>query len=138
MLHCFNEFMNNNDVFEKEIEKHWLDKKTSYLNKYTLSKLFDSNYFNINEKVSGWNQFLNKFSTPLLDVSDSYLELKPENSFDVYFSDNGFKIFADKLVNNLNGVSVKKHEDNDDDKIVVFKVINTFPAYYISVFEDLH
>lgn len=138
MLHCFNEFMNNNDVFEKEIEKHWLDKKTSYINKYNLSKLFESNYFNINKKVSGWNRFLNEFSTPLLDVSDSYLELKPQNSFDVYFSDNGFDIFSDKLVNNQEGVSVNKHEDNDDEEIVVFKVINTFPAYYISVFEDLH
>tara|TARA_B110000285_G_C15140769_1_gene630640 strand:- start:678 stop:4388 length:3711 start_codon:yes stop_codon:yes gene_type:complete len=136
MLHCFNEFMNRNDVFEQEIEKHWLDKKTSYLNKYTLSKLFDSNYFNINEKVSGWNNFLKKYSTPLLDVSDSYLELKPENSFHVYFSDNGFDFFSDELENNMNGVSVNKHEDNNE--IVVFRVFNTFPAYYISVFEDLH
>ena len=43
MLHYFNEFMNRNDVFEQEIEKHWIDKKTSYLNKYTLSNLFDNN-----------------------------------------------------------------------------------------------
>jgi C1A family cysteine protease len=136
MLHYFNEFMNRNNVFEQEIENHWIDKKISYLDKYTLSNLFDKNYFNINEKVSGWNQFLKVFSVPLLDVSDSYLELKPEESFDVYFSDNGFRIFSDQLVNSMNHVNVHKHENNDE--ITIFRFVNTFPAYYITCFEHLH
>lgn len=136
MLHYFNEFMNRNDVFEQEIEKHWIDKKISYLDKYTLSNLFDKNCFNINEKVSDWNQFLKVFSAPLLDVSDSYLELKPEESFDVYFSDNGFRIFSDQLVNSMNYVNVNNHEDNHE--MTIFRFVNTFPAYYISCFEHLH
>ena len=136
MLDYYNEFLSRNDLFEQEIEKHWTEKKTSYLNKYTLSNLFENNYFNINEKVGGWNEFLKIFSNPLLDVSDSYLELKAEKSFDVYFSNNGFRIFADQLVNSMNDVNVNNHQNNDE--IIVFRFTNTFPAYYISCFEHLH
>ena len=136
MLHYFNEFMNRNDVLEQEIEQHWIDKKTSYLDKYTLSNLFDNNYFNIKEKVKGWNEFLKIFSTSLLDVSDSYPVDKPEKGFDVYFSDNGFRIFSDQLVNSMNHVNVHKHENNDE--ITIFRFVNTFPAYYITCFEHLH
>jgi C1A family cysteine protease len=136
MLYYFNEFMNRNNVFEREVETHWDDRKDSYLNKYTLSDLFDNNYFNINEKVNGWNNFLKRYSTQLLEVSDSYLEMKPEKSFDVYYSDNGFKVFSDQLIRNMSGVNVSKHENNDE--ITIFRFVNTFPAYYISCFEHLH
>ena len=58
----------------------------------------------------------------------------------MYFSDNGFRIFSDQLVNTMNYVNVNNHEDNheDNDEMTIFRFVNTFPAYYISCFEHLH
>ena len=132
LLYYFMEFMKSNNIFESDVDTHWSDKKKSYLKKYTLSNLFDNNFFN-NEKVIRWNKFLMRFSTPLLDVSDSYLE-KPERSTDIYISDNGFKKFSDRFIDTYNDINIHKHEDND--RITIFKFVNTFPACYISCFED--
>jgi len=54
----------------------------------------------------------------------------------VYFSDNGFRVFSDQLVNSMNYVNVNNHEDNDE--MTIFRFVNKFPAYYISCFEHLH
>jgi hypothetical protein len=135
MLHYFNEFIVQNNAFEDDITTHWAKRKDLYLKEYSLSELFDKNWFKITD-IKRWSSFLKKYSTPLLDVSQSYLEITPVSSFFVYFSDNGFKKVSDQLADNRNDIKVHSHEDND--RMTIFRCINTFPAYYITCFNHLH
>ena len=115
---------------------YWIEKKDSYLNQYTLAELLKNNYFDINNKVDGWNKFLKTFSNPLLRVEDQNLSLPIEETIEVSFNDKSFIPFTEDLNQSINNVSITPH--TNDNEITVFRFLNTFSASQIECFRDFH
>ena len=134
MVEYLQSYINGNHIFEKEIETHFEDKKSRYINKYTLSNLFQNNYFNIQQKTDDWNNFLVTFSSPLLSVIDVNPNLKINKVNHVYCSNKGFSPFITTLNQELGSVTDNKHDNEDD--LIVFRFISGFPAYFIEYFND--
>ena len=130
------EFMKGVNLFEEEMKLYWSDKKGSYLNQYTLAELLKNNYFDINNKVDGWNKFLKTFSNPLLRVDDQNLSLPVEETIEVSFNDKSFTSFTEDLSGATNNVNITPHAN--DNEIIVFRFLNTFSASQIKCFRDFH
>ena len=123
-------------VFEEEMKLYWSDKKGSYLKQYTLAELLNNNYFDINNKVDGWNEFLKTFSNPLLRVEDQDLSLPVEETIEVSFNDKSFTSFTKDLNRANNDVNITPHAN--DNEVTVFRFLNTFSASQIKCFRDFH
>ena len=129
-------FMKGAKVFEEEMKLYWSDKKGSYLKQYTLAELLNNNYFDINNKVDGWNEFLKTFSNPLLRVEDQDLSLPVEETIEVSFNDKSFTSFTKDLNRANNDVNITPHAN--DNEVTVFRFLNTFSASQIKCFRDFH
>jgi len=130
------QYIGGNNLFENEVNSFWKERNNRYLSHYTLSELLNNNYFDINDKVDGWNKFLKTYSLPLLQVDDQNLSLSVEETIEVSFNDSSFESFTDDLKQSDTNVSITRH--TNDNEITVFRFVNTFSASQIKCYRNFH
>jgi hypothetical protein len=133
MIKYIQAHIDGSHLFKDEVELFFNNRKNRYITDYSLSNLISDNCFNIKHKVDNWTEFLERYSSPLIAANDLRPDLKIVATNYVLSSNTGFEPFLISLRNEISDLKVEPNED--DDELLVYRYVKSFPAYYIESFK---